>query len=288
MNQHTPLIIGRREAWRDSEKVGQLIVLPAADRLKHLYVIGKTGVGKSTLLENFAKQDIEAGQGLAFFDPHGGSFNALLDYVPRRRVDDVVVFDPAGDREFPVAINLLGSGPKDGRYLRAAGIVAMLKHIWRTSWSDRMERLLLASLLALLDQQDSTFVSLLKLLTDDEYRAWVVSATHNKMARAFFADEVAEYGTNFFNEVTSPVLAKVERYLASPVILNILGQPRSTFDFRGVMDSRKIFLANLSKGGLGEDATNLLGSMLATGYQLRASFHNCCARRPATRKIQAA
>jgi hypothetical protein len=233
----------------------------------HVMVIGQTRSGKSTYLENTAKQDIEAGAGVSFVDPHGDSYEHLLDYIPKWRAEDVVIFDPYGERERPVSINLLGGWHHpDDRVTWALGIVKMFRHLWRDTWGMRLQQILMHSVLALRDHQDSTFLSVLKLLTDPEYRDYVLKSCRNPVVAHFFEKELGKWGPNFAAEAINPVMSRAEQYLVSPIVQNIFGQSRSTIDFADIMDTRKICLANLAEGALEEDTVNLLGSLIVTKY----------------------
>jgi hypothetical protein len=235
-----------------------------------MYVIGRTRSGKSTFLENIAKQDIETGAGVSFLDPHGDSYGNLLDFIPRRRAEDVVIFDPYAERERPVGINLLGWVPPDDRPTYALCVVKMFHHLWANTWGMRLQQILQHSILALLDYQGSTFLSVLKLLIDPDYCEYVLKSCRNPVVRQFFEEEKAKWGAGFMAEAINPVMSRAEQYLISPIVQNIFGQPKSTIDFADIMDSRKIFLANLAEGALEGDLVNLLGAMLVTKHLITA------------------
>jgi len=239
------------------------------DRRQHVYVLGKTGSGKTTFLRNLILQDIMDGEGVGVIDPHGDLAHELLEHIPSWRTDDVVYFNPA-DLEFPVGFNVFHNVPKENRHLVASGLVGAFKSIWRESWGPRMEYILYAAAAALLDCQNTSLLGIQRMLVDDRYRAWVVKQVEDPMVRAFWLQEFARYDPRFLREAVAPIQNKVGQLLMSPPVRNILAQVRSKFDPRFIMDNNRIFIANLSKGKLGEDKANLLGSILTTQFQLAA------------------
>ncbi len=257
--------IGEREHWGGSVPFG----LHAVDRRQHLYVIGKSGTGKTTLLQNSIIQDIAAGRGVGVIDPHGDMANELLDHIPRHRTEDVVYFD-ATAADFPIGFNLLQNVPPRERHRVASGLVSALKSIWRDSWGPRMEHILYAAIAALLDCQDNSLLGVQRILSDESYRKWVVRQVKDPMVRQFWTHEFASYDERFRREAIAPIENKVGQLLMSPPIRNLLGQSKRKIDARFMMDDRRIFIANLAKGLLGEDKANLLGSILVTSFQLAA------------------
>jgi hypothetical protein len=247
--------------------------ISVADRRRHLYVLGKSGCGKSTLLRNMAAQDIAAGRGLMLLDPHGDLADELLDYIPSSRIEDVIYLDPA-DLSRPIGFNLLERVAPDDRPLIAASVTATFKHLWRDSWGPRLEYVLYNSIAALLDYPPSRGgVSLLgvpRLFTDLDYRERVVREIRDERVRAFWREEFAAYTPSAAAEVVSPIQNKVGAVLASPAVRNMVGQATSTLKIAEAMDDRRIIIANLAKGRLGEAACNLLGSLLVTAVQLAA------------------
>src|SRR5438067_935150 len=247
--------------------------ITVADRRRHIYVIGKTGSGKSTLLRNMAAQDIAAGRGLMLLDPHGDLAEELLDYIPSWRIEDVIYLDPA-DLARPIGFNLLERVARDDRPLIAASVVATFKHLWRDSWGPRLEYVLYNTVAALLDYPPSRGgVSLLgvpRMFTDSDYRARIVREIQDPRTRAFWAEEFESYPERFAAEVVSPIQNKVGALLAAPAVRNMLGQATSTLKIAEAMDQRRIIVANLAKGAIGEAATNLVGSLLVTAVQLAA------------------
>ncbi|MCX6738682.1 MAG: type IV secretion system DNA-binding domain-containing protein [Candidatus Parcubacteria bacterium] len=243
--------------------------IKAEDRTRHVYVIGKTGMGKSTLLENMVVQDIQSGNGCAFIDPHGGTAELLLDYVPEHRIKDVIYFAPF-DTDYPVAFNIMEDVGKDKRHLVAAGLMSAFKKIWVDAWSARMEYILSNTLLALLEFPGATLLGVNRMYSDKDYRKKVVDNITDPSIKSFWVDEYAKYGERYTQEATPAIQNKVGQFVSNPLIRNIIGQSKSTFDIREVMDSKKILIMNLSKGRVGDQNTSLLGSMLITKIYLAA------------------
>lgn len=239
------------------------------DRVRHMYVIGKTGMGKSTMLENMAIQDIRNGEGMCFVDPHGASAERLLDYVPEERVRDVLYFAPF-DMEHPIAFNVMEDVGYDRRHLVVSGLMSAFRKIWVDAWSARMEYILQNTLLALLEYPDSTLLSVNRMLVDRAYRKKVVENTTDPIVKAFWTEEFATYTDRYTQEATPAIQNKVGQFTSNPLIRNIVGQAKSTFDFREMMDQKKIIIVNLSKGRVGELNAALLGSMLVTKIYLAA------------------
>jgi CxxC-x17-CxxC domain-containing protein len=239
------------------------------DRRRHVYVIGKTGVGKTTLLETMITQDIMDGHGLGVVDPHGDMAERLLDVIPPSRINDVVYFDPS-DVNYPIGFNPLEAVDPQYKYLVASGLVSSLKKIWADSWGPRLEYILRNTILALLDYPSSTMLGIMRLLSDKEYRKKVVSKISDPVIKSFWTNEFANYNERFRSEAISPIQNKVGQFLSSAVIRNIVAQPKSTIDIRDIMDNGKIWIMNVSKGKIGEDNSALLGAMLITKIQLTA------------------
>jgi hypothetical protein len=239
------------------------------DRTRHLYVIGKTGMGKSTLLRNLAIQDINNGRGMAFMDPHGNLVEELLDYVPEDRVDDILYFAPF-DLSHPISFNVMEDVGHERRHLVANGLMSAFKKIWVDMWSARMEYILNNTLLALLEYPDSTLLGVNRMLADKTYRKRVVANISDVAVRSFWEDEFASYSDRYMTEAGAAIQNKIGQFISNPLIRNIIGQSHSSFDPRELMDNKKILLINLSKGKVGEDNANLLGSMLITKIYLGA------------------
>ena len=239
------------------------------DRSRHTYVIGKTGMGKSTLLENLAIQDIQAGRGLSFIDPHGKTAELLLEYVPKERIKDVIYFAPF-DLDNPISFNLLEDIGPDKRHLVANGLMSVFKRIWQDAWSARMEYILNNTLLALLEYPNATLLGVNRMLSDEPYRKQVVDNISDPSVKAFWTQEFAKYGPKYMQEAGAAIQNKIGQFIANPLIRNIIGQPKSSFSLRDVMDEKKILIVNLSKGKVGESNTNILGSMVITKIYLAA------------------
>ncbi len=239
------------------------------DRRYHMYVIGKTGTGKSTLLENMAIDDIREGRGIAVVDPHGDLINHILEYIPEERIKDVVIFSPA-DKMYPVAFNPLENVDPDLKNIIASGVVGIFKKIFGESWGPRLEYILRNTVLALLDVPNSTMLGVTRLLVDKSFRDKVVTQITDPVIKDFFVNEFEQYDPKFRTEAIAPIQNKVGQFLSSSTIRNIIGQPKSTINVDEIMDTGKIFLVNLSIGEIGEDASALLGSLMITKIQLTA------------------
>lgn len=243
--------------------------IKSEDRARHIYTIGKTGMGKSTMLENMAVQDIINGEGMAFIDPHGKTADLLLDYVPEERIKDVIYFAPF-DLDNPVSFNVMEDVGKDQRHLVANGLMATFKKIWPDVWSARMEYILGNTILALLEYPDSTLLGVNRMLSDKAYRDKVVDNVSDGSVKAFWLDEFANYNERYMQEAGDAIKNKIGQFTANPLIRNIIGQPKSSIDMRKVMDEKKILIINLSKGQVGEQNASLLGGMIITKIYLAA------------------
>ncbi|MFH1551715.1 MAG: type IV secretion system DNA-binding domain-containing protein [bacterium] len=239
------------------------------DRRKHLYVVGKTGMGKTTLLENMAIQDIQSGQGVGIVDPHGEFAQKMLDFVPSNRINDVIYFNPA-DLDNPIAFNAVEKVGPEFRHLVASGLIGVFKKLWAESWGPRLEYVLRNAILALLEYPGSTLLGVMRMLTDKGYRKKVIETINDPVVKSFWVDEFAKYPDRFMAEAVAPIQNKVGQFLTTPLIRNIVGQTKSSIDIRKVMDEKKILIMNLSKGLIGEDTSALLGAMLITRIQLAA------------------
>ncbi|MFH0792219.1 MAG: CxxC-x17-CxxC domain-containing protein [bacterium] len=239
------------------------------DRRRHMYVIGKTGMGKTALMENMAIQDIQSGRGIGFIDPHGEAAERLLDFVPSSRINDVIYFNPA-DLDFPISFNVMEKVGLEHRHLVASGLMGVFKKIWPDVWSARMEYILNNSILALLEYPGSTLLGINRMLADPEYRRKVVERITDPVIKAFWNVEFARYTQRYEIEATAAIQNKVGQFISAPIIRNIIGQVKSTIDMRSIMDEEKILIMNLSVGKIGEDNSKLLGSLLITKLQLAA------------------
>ncbi|MFH1286753.1 MAG: type IV secretion system DNA-binding domain-containing protein, partial [Candidatus Magasanikbacteria bacterium] len=239
------------------------------DRRRHMYVVGKTGMGKTTMMENMVLQDIYKGHGIGVVDPHGDFAEKIINYIPSNRVNDVVYFNPA-DINFPIGFNILEVESEEQKHLVASGLMAVFKKIWPDVWSSRMEYILNNTILALLDYPGSTLLGINRLLGDKKYRKKVVRKLTDPVIKAFWQNEFAQYNERYATEAVAPIQNKIGQFLSASVIRNMVAQVKSTINVREIMDSKKILIMNLSKGRIGEDNSRLLGGMLITEIQLAA------------------
>ncbi|NTU69639.1 type IV secretory system conjugative DNA transfer family protein [bacterium] len=239
------------------------------DRRRHMYIIGKTGVGKTNMMNNMIISDIKAGHGIAVVDPHGELVSTILEHIPPERYDDVVLFDPA-DTEYPIAFNPLETVDSDQKQLIASGLISIFNKIWKESWGPRLEYILRNTILSLLDYPDSTLLGIPRILVDKQYRQAVVEKIQDPVIYDFWTKEFEQYNERTRSDAILPIQNKVGQFLSSPTIRNIVGQPKSSIDIREVMDKKKILLIRLSQGQIGEDNTALLGAMMITKMQLAA------------------
>src|SRR3989344_625672 len=244
--------------------------IKAEDRLRHVYSIGKTGMGKSTMLENMAIQDIQNGNGMAFLDPHGKTADLLLDYIPEHRIKDVIYFAPF-DTEYPISFNVMEDVGPMRRHLVLSGLMSAFEKLFgEESFSDRMQYILQNTILALLEYPGATMLGINRMLTEKVYRQKVVDNVTDSSVKTYWTKEFASYTERFAAEATPAIQNKIGQFTSNPLIRNIIGQPKSSFDMRKIMDEKKILIVNLSKGLVGESNANLLGSMLVTKIYLSA------------------
>ena len=271
-----PLLIGSEREQGSAllgthvfRKQRQNVFVKRNDRRRFLSLFGKTGMGKSTLLQQMIVSDMQAGHGTAIIDPHGDLAAAVLRSVPRRRTNDVVYFD-ASDRDFPPAYEPLHGGKGLDTSLTASGVVSAFKKLYGDSWGPRLEHILRFAVLALLEVEGTSLVSLMRLLSDKRYRETIVGQVSDPVVRAFWLDEFAHKPPKWIEEAIAPIQNKVGQFLASPLLRSIVGQVPGRIDVREIMDNEKILIVNLSKGNCGEDACTLLGALLVTGIQQAA------------------
>ena len=257
--------LGLTDFRGSTEKFG----IKIKDRRRHIYIIGKSGVGKSTLLENMTLDDIRERRGVGVVDPHGEYVDYVLERIPSYRVNDVIIFDP-GDRAFPIGFNVLEVDTPDQKVVTASGVVGVFKKIFGESWGPRLEYWLSSAILALLDYPDATLMMVPRLFTDDIFRAGVIDVVKDPVIKQRWLNEYDRLDQRQRNETISPILNKVGQFLSSSVIRNIVGQPKSSIDMRQVMDEGKIVLIKLAKGLIGEDNAALLGALMITKLQLAA------------------
>jgi DNA helicase HerA-like ATPase len=240
-----------------------------SDRRAHAYIIGKTGTGKSTLLETLIRQDLLSGYGLALLDPHGDLVERVLAQIPENRRAEIIYFN------VPDSSNALGFNPLEGvpaskRPLAASNLVSVFKNIWSDSWGPRLEHILRNSLLALLDQPGSTLADILRLLDDYGFRKAAAAKVQNQQVREFWLREYEGYPAHFRAEAVAPIQNKVGAFLADPLLNRIVTREKSSFKLRQVMDEGQILLVNLAKGKIGDDTSALLGALLVSRMGLAA------------------
>lgn len=234
-----------------------------------MYLIGKTGVGKTTLLENMVLADVYLGHGLGLVDPHGDFAEKIIDYIPEHRIKDVVYVNPA-DVDFPVAFNILEAVSADHKHLIASGLMGVFKKIWPDVWSARMEHIMNMCILSLLENPGNTLLGINRILVDRDFRRKMIVGIKDPVVKSFWITEFEQWQDKFRSEAIAPIQNKVGQFLSTSLIRNIVGQEKSTIIPRDIMDSRKIFIINLAKGRVGEDASRLMGGMLITKMQLAA------------------
>ncbi len=258
-NDNPITLIGRTNYRNQGKTFG----IRQADRRAHMYLIGKTGTGKSTLLETMIRQDIEVGRGVALFDPHGDLVERVVALVQEKRKGDLVYFN-VPDAMMPLGFNPLESVPPAKRAVAASGMLEVFKKIWAESWGPRLEHILRNALLALLDQPQVTLADILRLMDEPGFRRIAASRVRNAQVRNFWLREYENYPARFRAEAIAPIQNKVGAFLADPVLNAILTQPKSAFDLRRIMDEGRILLVNLAKGKIGEDSAALLGALLVS------------------------
>jgi len=239
------------------------------DRRRHMYLIGKTGMGKSTILENMIIEDIRAGHGVAVVDPHGDLAEKIIKFIPDERIKDVIYFNPS-DIEYPIAFNVVEQVDPHLRHLVASGLIGVFQKLWADSWGPRLEYILRNAILAILDYPGSTLLGVVRILSDKPFRKKVVANIKDPVVKSFWEKEFASYADKFASEAVSPIQNKVGQFLSTAFMRNIIGQVKSSLDMRDIMDSGKILIMNLSKGRIGEDNSALLGAMMVTKIQLAA------------------
>ncbi|MFA6006411.1 MAG: type IV secretion system DNA-binding domain-containing protein [Candidatus Paceibacterota bacterium] len=239
------------------------------DRRQHFYIIGKSGTGKTVLLNNLAVQDIRNGAGLCVVDPHGEFVEGLLAQIPKHRLNDVVYINPA-DPAFHTGFNVLELDDPEKKHLIASGLMGIFTKIWANVWSARMEYIMNNCVLALLDTPGSTLLGIPRLLVDKNYRQRIVANIKDPVVLTFWINEYENWQEKFRSEAIAPIQNKVGQFLSTSLVRNIVGQKKSTINLYDMMNERKIILLNVSKGRIGEDNSDLLGSMFITKIQLSA------------------
>jgi hypothetical protein len=248
---------------------GILVGIKQADRLSHMYVIGKTGTGKSTLLETFALQDIEHGRGMMLIDPHGDLAERVVRAVPAHRRQDVIYFNVPNPAQ-PFGYNPLKHVREDKISLAASGLMEAFKKMWPDAWGVRMEHVLRNALLTLIEQPEATLGDILRLLNDKSFRSAAVARIRNEQVRQFWITEYDHYPPRMRAEAIAPIQNKVGAFLADPTLRRILTKPEKPLQLRRIMDEGKILIVNLARGQVGEDTASLLGALLITTVALAA------------------
>ena len=247
----------------------QLFGIKRKDRRQHVYVLGKSGTGKSVLLFNMIIQNIFNGDGVCVVDPHGELIESVLSAIPPHRLKDVIYFNPA-DADYHVGFNVLELIDPKYKHLVASGLMGIFTKIWANAWSARMEYILNNAILALLDTPDTTLLGIPRMLVDKDYRQKIISNLRDPVIKAFWVHEYEAWQDKFRNEAIAPIQNKVGQFLSTSIIRNVVGQSKSTINVFDIMNEGKIFLVNVSKGRIGEDNSSLLGGMIITKIQLAA------------------
>lgn len=253
--------IGRTNYEAPLESKKYVFGIKRGDRRRHVYIIGKIGVGKSKMLELMIRQDIAYGHGVCLFDPHGDIVSALLDFIPEERIRDVVLIDPT-DTDHPIAFNPLCDVAPEMKHQLTQGIIEAIQKQFGNEWTLRVEHMLRCTLLALLDYPDATLKDIVFMLTDSSFRANVVRHIGDEMAAHFFSIEFEEWSRKFDTDAISPLINKLSQFLSIPMLKHIFSQKKNSIDFAAIMNERKILLINLAKGKIGEQNASFLGSIL--------------------------
>lgn len=264
-NQNTIIYFGKTN-FRNAQRI---FGVKKNDRRHHMYVVGKTGTGKTALLTNMILQDINNSEGVCVIDPHGELVESLISKVPHNRINDVVYFNPA-DAEHPIGFNVLEVADPQYKHLVASDLMAIFTKIWSNVWSARMEYILNHCVLALLDTPGTTLLGINRILVDKDYRQEIIANIKDPVVKAFWVHEYEQWRDQFRNEAIVPIQNKVGQFLSTSLIRNIVGQAKSTLNILEIMNSKKILLVNVAKGRIGEDNSALLGAMLITKIQLAA------------------
>jgi len=255
--------IGRTNYEAPLESKKYIFGIKRRDRRRHLYIVGKSGVGKSKLLELLVRQDIGYGHGLCFIDPHGDVIESILDFIPEERIEDVVWIDPS-DSEWPVSFNPLQKVPAEMKHQMTQGLIEVMEKQFGANWTPRLEHVFRFTTLALLDYPEATMRGMISMLTDRPYRQKVIEYITDDMVKRFFAVEFADWSEKFDTDAIIPLVNKLGQFLSMPMLRNIFAQKENKIDFDKMMNNHSIFLINLSKGKLGEENSSFFGSMFIT------------------------
>ena len=255
--------IGRTNYEAPLESKKYIFGIKRRDRRRHIYILGKSGVGKSKLLELLVRQDVAYGQGLCFIDPHGDVIDAILDFIPENRINDVVLIDPA-DGAWPISFNPLQNVSPELKHQMTQGLIEVMERQFGANWTPRLEHVFRFTTLALLDYPDATMRGMISMLTDRPYRQKVIEYITDDMVKRFFAVEFADWSEKFDTDAIIPLVNKLGQFLSMPMLRNIFAQKENKIDFEDIMNSRKILLINLAKGKIGEENSSFFGSMFVT------------------------
>src|SRR3990170_7619743 len=255
--------IGRTNYVASLEEKKFIFGIKRIDRRRHLYILGKSGVGKSKLLELLMRQDVAYGHGLCFIDPHGDVIEAMIDYIPKERIEDVCMIDP-GDVDFPASFNPLANVDPMFKFQLTQGLIEVFQKQFGANWTPRLEHVFRFTCLALLDYPHATMRGMISMLTDRNYRQKVVEYITDDMVKRFFAIEFADWSEKFDTDAIIPLVNKLGQFLSDPLLRNIFGQKQNKIDISELMDQEKIILINLSKGRIGEENSSFFGSMFLT------------------------
>jgi hypothetical protein len=263
VNPEDVSFIGRTNYVAALEEKRFIFGIKRVDRRRHLYIIGKSGVGKTKLLELFLRQDITYGHGLCLIDPHGDVIDAMLDYIPKERIEDVCIIDPA-DIDFPASFNPLQNVDPMFKFQLTQGLIEVFQKQFGGNWTPRLEHVFRFTCLALLDYPYATMRGMISMLTDRNYRQKVVEYITDDMVKRFFAIEFADWSEKFDTDAIIPLVNKLGQFLSDPLLRNIFGQKENKINISKLMNDQKIILINLSKGRLGEENSSFLGSIFLT------------------------
>ncbi len=255
--------IGKTNYVASLEEKKFIFGIKRIDRRRHLYIIGKSGVGKTKLLELFIRQDVTYGHGLCLIDPHGDVIDAMLDYIPKNRIEDVCIIDPS-DIDFPASFNPLANVDPMFKFQLTQGLIEVFQKQFGANWTPRLEHVFRFTCLALLDYPHATMRGMISMLTDRNYRQKVVEYITDDMVKRFFAIEFADWSEKFDTDAIIPLVNKLGQFLSDPLLRNIFGQKENKIDMSKLMNDGKIILINLSKGRLGEENSSFLGSIFLT------------------------
>lgn len=255
--------IGRTNYIAPLEEKRFIFGLKRTDRRRHLYIIGKSGVGKSKLLELLIRQDVAYGHGLCLIDPHGDTLESILNFVPQERIEDVVLIDPS-DIEYPVAFNPISNVDNEFKHQLTQGLIEVMEKQFGANWTPRLEHVFRFTTLALLDYPNATMRGMILMLTDRNYRQKVIEYIQDDMVKRFFAIEFADWSERFDTDAIMPLTNKLGQFLSNPMLRNIFGQTENKIDLENLINNKKIILINLPKGKLGEENSSFFGSMFIT------------------------